>query len=184
MGSVSQEEVIPYIEGRLEMLSDKQAELKRLEAQAEAERKAIVAKYAERTDALTAESEQLVGEITDAFTDHRAFLLDDGSSKPRKSVVLRGGELMARFATEAMEVNESLAEKALRKLGRWRDYSKQPPRKLDKQKLKKDRSLVGKLPDEAARFVKNENLIIKLPKLQLEIKRVLNPLRTRLTKSD
>lgn len=183
MGSISQEESIPYIEGKLEKLAEVEAERKKLEAEAEEKRKAIITEYGDRIDALTQESAALVGDITEAFTEHREYLLDDGG-KPRKSVVLRGGELFARFANEALEVDDSLVEKALRKLGRWRDYSKQPPRKLDKAKLKKDKSLVGMLPDEAARFVRNENLIIKLPKLQLEIKRVLNPLRTRLTQSN
>lgn len=184
MGSVPEEEVIPRLEELLERLAGVQAGLKAHDAAAEAERKAIIAKYAPLTDPLNAESEQLLATITELFTEHRKFLTDDGSGKPRKSVVLRGGELAARFAPESLELDESRIEKALRRLGQWKAHSKQPPRKLDKTALKKNRVLVDRLPDDIARFVQPENLHIKLPKLQLEIRRVLNPLRSRLAKTD
>lgn len=184
MGSISQEDAIPELEKLLERLAGVQAELKAYDAAAEADRKAIIAKYAPLTDPLNADSEQLLAAITELFTEHRKYLTDDGSGKPRKSVVLRGGELAARFAPESLELDESRIEKALRKLGEWRNHSKQPARKLDKVALKKNRALVDRLPDDIARFAKPENLHIKLPKLQLEIKRVLNPLRSRLAKTD
>jgi hypothetical protein len=180
MGSVPEEEAIPKLEELLEKLAGAQAAIRAHEAAAEKMRQDIVDQHAAPVDALTVQSEELVGEITEIFTEHRAHLLAS-EGKPRKSVVLRGGELSARFANEALEINEAKAERWLRRKGKWLKYSKAVKRKLDKTALKKDKALVNSAPDDVMRFVQNENLLIKLPKLQLEIKRVLNPLRSRLT---
>jgi phage host-nuclease inhibitor protein Gam len=181
MGSVSQEEAIPRLEELLEKLSDEQAKLDKRKARAEKEHKAILAKHGPVIDRRTEKIESLVTEITKIFTEHREHLLEDGG----KSVTLRGGELSARFAAEALEIDDEYrAELWLRGKGRWQKYSKAVKRKLDKAALKKDKDLVNSAPDDIMRLVQNENLHIKLPKLKLEIRRVLDPLRTRLTQSN
>jgi phage host-nuclease inhibitor protein Gam len=179
MESVSAEQVIPSIEGWLEDLAGIEAALKANQAAAEAERKKILETYGPATDALTAQAEELVGLIEAAFTEHRALLTKGGG----KTVVFRGGELSAAFTPESLVIeNEAKAEKWLRRKRKWLKYTKPAKRKIDKNALKKDKDFVKSAPDSVMRFSRDEILHIKLPKLQLEITRVMKPLAVRLAK--
>lgn len=180
MIDVPEDKAIESLETRLTALGKTESQLAELNGEVDKKTKALLAEYAPRVDALTDSREVALGEITEIFQQHRDFLTADGG----KTVTLRGGTLSARFAAEALKIEDDAAvEKFLRKKGRWLKYSKAVKRKLDKAALKKDRALVESAPSDIMRFVRDENLIINLPKLQIEIKRLLNPLRTSLKKS-
>lgn len=177
MLAIPEDEAIDKLETLLTELGETEAELSKTKTEVDNQVKAIVVRHAPAIDSLTARRAVLVDGIASIFTQHRDFLTEGTG----KTATLRGGTLSARFAAEALEiVDETKVEKFLRRKGRWLKYSKAVKRKLDKAALKKDRALVESAPSDVMFFRKDENLIIKLPKLQLEIKRVLNPLRSRL----
>lgn len=180
MSDVSKEKAVDVLENHLITLADTTTQLTDLESAVTKEVQAITAKYAQRIDQLTAQRDASVNEITDIFQQHRKFLTEDTG----KTVTLRGGTLSARLGNEVLEIiDETKLEKFLRRKGRWLKYTIQPRRRIDKTALKKDRALIESAPDTVVRFSRDENLIIKLPKLQLEIKRILHPLRSSLKKS-
>ncbi len=180
MTDVPESKVIESLEIGLATLGKVEGKLNDFKNEVDKRTKALLAEYAPHVDELTELREVTLAQITEIFQQHRGFLIGED----RKTVTLRGGTLSARLAAEALKIeDDAAAEKFLRKKGRWLKHSKAVKRKLDKAALKKDRALVESAPDSVMRFARDENLIIKLPKLQLEIKRLLNPLRTSLKKS-
>lgn len=177
MTDQTHDDVIKELEEMLDKLGSTEAQLGKINADVTRKTNAIRAQYAGPTDALTKQRAELVASIKEKFQDNRE-LLTAGSGK---TVTLRGGTLSARWSKPALVIDdETKLQMTLRKLGKWALYSKRQPRKLDRTALKDDIALINQLPDDAARLERNENLIIKLPKLKIEIKEVLHPLRARL----
>lgn len=177
MSDQSHDDVIKELEEMLDELGSTEAQLGKIDTEITRRTNAIRAKYAGPTDRLTKRRAELVAGIKEKFQNNRD-LLTAGSGK---TVTLRGGTLSARWTQAALIIDdESKLQSTLRKLGKWAKYSKRQPRKLDRTALKQDIEFVNELPDDVARIEQNENLIIKLPKLKIEIKEVLHPLRARL----
>lgn len=180
MTDIPEENAVEELETRLVVLATTEAQLTDLNNEVNKKTQALVAEYAVRIDPLTDQRETMLKEITEIFEQHRDALTEGTG----KTVVLRGGTLSARLGNEALEiVDAAKLEKLLRRKGRWVKYTIQPPRRIDKAALKKDRVLVETAPDTTVRFTREESLIIKLAKPQLEIKRNLNPFRKILKKS-
>ncbi|MDB5180073.1 MAG: hypothetical protein JWN12_705 [Candidatus Saccharibacteria bacterium] len=180
MIDVPKEKAVEELEIRLVTLADAGAQLTDLTSEVDRKMQAVRAEYAPRIDQLTELREITVTEITAIFQQHRDSLTEETG----KTATLRGGTLSARLSKEALEiVDATKLEKFLRRKGRWLKYTIQPARRIDKIALKKDRALIESAPNDTVHFTRDENLIIKLPKLQLEIKRILHPLRSSLKKS-
>jgi phage host-nuclease inhibitor protein Gam len=180
MTDVPEEKAVEELEIRLVTLADTEMQLTDLTSEVDKKMQALRIEYAPRIDQLTELRETTVTEITAIFQQHRGPLTEETG----KTATLRGGTLSARLGNEALEiVDATRLEKFLRRKGRWLKYTIQPPRRIDKTALKKDRSLIESAPRNTVRFTREENLIIKLPKLQLEIKQILHPLRSSLKKS-
>jgi len=180
MDTIPVTEVVQELEVRLARLSEAETQLADLTSDFTKKTQALVTEFSPESDRLTLLRDETVTEIAEIFQANRDLLTPAGS----KTVTLRGGTISARLGSEGIEiVDQERLEKFLRRRGRWVAFTTQPKRQIDKAALKKDRALVNSASDQIIRFRRNENLIIKLPKVQLEIKRVLHPLRRSLGKS-
>ncbi len=178
MSEDKQDDILRSLEDLLETLGGIEARHSRLTADADRQIAKIRAKFSGPIDELTKQREEIVGSIAYIYAQYRDQLTD-GSGK---TVTLRGGTLSARLAPESLVLgNDSDVERYLRRKGAWLKFTKRVKRQIDKTALKKDHAFVDQAPDEIMHLRQEENLIIKLPKLQLEIKRVLNPLKKRLS---
>lgn len=173
--TTNKQAVVKQLEAMLSELADVDGELTKKSSEYDVEIKAITDKYAPIVDPLAQSRSQLVDQISQLFQDNRSSLIDDDG----KSVTLRSGTLTARTNPLSITIyDEAAAMKYAKRSGMLTKVTKVGKRTFVKDKLKKFVDFVNKAP--GLRFEQHENLIIKLPRTQVEITRELNPLRKRL----
>lgn len=180
MVSVSSSDALQALQNQMDVVRIAGSNLKTIESETEAKIKQIQDEAAVAADNFVEMRETAVAKITTIFQQHRDTLLDGDE----KTIVLRSGTISARWAPETLDITDpAAAERYLRQKGLWRKYTKLAKRKIDKTALKQDRQLVQAANPSIMRFTRAEHLILKLPKLQLEIKRDLRPFRSLLNKN-
>ncbi len=177
MTEVTQDQAIIELERRLAAIGDAEVEMAVIGQKI----KAFADRFKEQLDTLSATKDISADEILEIFEQHRAFLTNNGTAK---TLSLRSGTISARLGNEALRVHDETAlEKFLRKHGWWLRSTTLPKRTIDKDKVKKNKSLLAQLPADVAEVVRDEKLSIKTARLRLETKRDLHPLRRTLKSS-
>jgi phage host-nuclease inhibitor protein Gam len=171
---MNDEEVFTETERLLSRLSEVDTAKRELEADKDRLVKKITDEFAAKIDPLTAEHEALTTQLSELFIEHEALMTGSDS----KTAVFRSGSLSSRTSTGSLVVeDEEAAIAGLRKMHKLRAYTR-VKLSVDKAKLKKHPEVYAWLP--GVYLDKAENLLIRLARTQIELKRDLHPFRKRL----
>lgn len=171
---MSDDEVNEAIERHLSELSDVETELRALDAAKDKKIKAIVDEYAPQVDPLTVRRDELTAEIAKLWVEHEAEL----TTGHGKTAIYRNGTLSSRSSQGSLVIEDkNAAMKYLRSRGLLRRFTKVGERTIVKDALKKERDLVEKMP--GVHLDVPEHLHIKLVRVKIELKQLLNPFRVR-----
>ena len=171
---MNDEEVFTETERLLSRLSEVDTAKRELEADKDRLIKKITDEFAVKIDPLTAEHESITTRLSEIFVEHEALM----TSSDSKTAVLRSGTLSARESSGSLIIeDDDTAIDGLRKLHKLRAFTRTKVT-VDKAKLKKHPEVYNKLP--GVYLDKAENLLIRLARTQIELKRDLHPFRKRL----